>query len=71
MSAEFKEKLQSISFGAPRKPREVVDRATGVKHVELINEFTGGVGGHETYYADGTWDGSVIAAPIKTESSVF
>lgn len=66
----FKEKLQTISFGAPRKPREIVDRVNDVKHVELISESTGGVGGHETYHADGTWDGSVNAAPITTKSNI-
>lgn len=62
----FKSKLESISFGAGRKPRVVVDRKADVKHVELINPETGQYGGHNTHHADGTWDGTVNASPIRS-----
>jgi hypothetical protein len=52
----FKEKIRSISFGAPRKPRVRVDKEHDLKHVELVHERTGGLAGYESHHSDGTWD---------------
>ncbi len=68
----FKEKIRSISFGAPRKPRVMVDRDKDVKHVELVNEYNGRRAGYETHKPDGTWDCTmtpdVVKLPLNKES---
>lgn len=66
---EFKEKIKSIRFGTPRKPREAV-KSDGTKVVEQINEHTGNLGGHHTFHKDGRQDASVIAEPVRIEADL-
>jgi hypothetical protein len=65
---EFKEKIKSIRFGAPRKPREAV-KSDGTKVVEQINEHTGKLGGAHRYHDDGRVDASVLAEPAKVKAT--
>jgi hypothetical protein len=63
----FKEKIRSISFGAPRRPRVAV--SDNVKHVELINETSGKLAGWESYKPDGTWDCTMRPEPVQFTSN--
>ena len=65
----FRDKIRSISFGAPRKPR--VHVKDGVKHVELIHEDDGKRAGYESHKHDGTWDCTMtprVVNPLAKES---
>jgi hypothetical protein len=66
---EFKEKIKSIRFGAPRKPREAV-KGDGTKVVEQINEHTGKLGGVHRYHDDGRQDATVLASPVGVKANL-
>ena len=65
---EFKEKIKSIRFGTPRKPREAV-KSDGTKVVETIHEDTGKLGGYHRYHDDGSKDAQVFVDPISVKVS--
>jgi len=61
----FRDRIKTVNFGTPRKPRVAVDREADVKHVELLAERDGGYGGHQTHHPDGTFDCRVQADPLS------
>lgn len=56
----FKDKIKSINFGTPAKPKETVD-ADGNKRTQHILDTTGDVNGWMTEHASGRVDAQIFA----------
>lgn len=62
--SEFREKLQTLHFGSPRKPREAVN-SDGDKVVEALHDKDGQVAGAQIHHADGRKSAHVVARPAN------